>query len=233
MVIEDFTPEDRFYLDSLRATKDTGDIDIYMKIKYDEFDKKLRATALRDILRRKYTNYYQTLLDTTENVETLLPTLKKIREMEDTNPDIKNSPIMFITLAPAKGDITIDNFIKKTMEFCNFRYIKQSLFVIEQRFNGIPNKENKELGDGMHIHILIDKGKHKPSDVKRDIKRKFGSYTMNYDFSYRHRKDLYKTQGYMIGLKKDDDKQEKQKLDVIFREKHGLKMWYGTQWDFE
>lgn len=227
MVRDGLDAAEQSYLDDLQNAKNTEAIDIFYKNKYYLLDRDFRITALKEVLKRKYMNYYRTLIDT-ENVEELLPTLRKIKDMEDVQPDIKKSPIMFITLAPPENEISIDNFIKKTLEFCEFKYIKQYLFVIEQRFNGVPNEKYSKLGDGMHIHILIDKGTHKLSDVKRDIKRKFAGYEMIMDFSFRNPKDIIKTQNYMLGDKKDDDKQLKQIQDKQFRIQKGLKDYWGT-----
>jgi CRISPR/Cas system endoribonuclease Cas6 (RAMP superfamily) len=230
MVQDTLKPEDREYLETLQNDNNQKAIDVFMANKYYFLDRDFRIEALREELKKKYRNYYRTLIET-ENVAELLPTLKKIKEMEELQPDIKKSDIMFITLAPPENEINNDNFIKKTLEFCEFKYIKQYLFVIEQRFNGTPNEKYKKLGDGSHIHILFDKGNHKPSDIKRDIKRKFAGYTMIMDFSYRHRRDLLKTQGYMVGLKKDHDKQLKQQQDSIWRKKEGYRNYYGTLWN--
>lgn len=225
MVSESLTPEERDYIRNI----DDDAKDIFMKNKYYFLDRDFRINALKEVLKKKYINYYNTLIDT-ENVEELLPTLKKIKELENSQPDIKKSNIMFITLAPPKNEINVDNFVKKTLEFCEFKYINQYVFVVEQRYNGEPNDNYKELGDGAHIHILIDKGSHKPSDVKRDIKRKFAGYTMVMDFSFRHPRDIIKTQTYMVGLKKDSDKQIKQEQDSIWRKQVGIRNYYGTLW---
>lgn len=229
MVNETLTKED---IDTLQSYKDFNmpleATEVFLNNKRYELDKKFRVEALRDVLKKKYYNYYKTLIET-EDVGELLPTLKKIKEMEDKEPEIKKSNIMFITLAPAENEISVDNFVKKTIEFCEFKYVKQYVFVIEQRFNGVPNDKYKKLGEGMHIHILWDKGEHKLSDIKRDFKRKFAGYEINTDFSFRHQRDLFKTQNYMLGEKKDTDKQIKQQQDSIWREKSGLKEFWGTK----
>lgn len=228
LVRDSLTPEETNYLQMFDGGPKA--MDEFMQNKYYELDKEFRLNALKEVLKRKYINYYKTLIET-ENVEELLPTLKKIKELENMQPDIKKSNIMFITLAPAENEIYYDNFIKKTLEFCEFKYIQNYVFVIEQRFNGVPNEKYKSLGDGMHIHILFDKGNHKPSDVKRDIKRKFAGYQIIMDFSYRHPRDIIKTQTYMVGLKKDKDKQVKQEQDSIWRKKVGVRDYYGNLWN--
>lgn len=228
MVNDSLTPEEHNYVHMSEDNQQA--INEFMQNKYYDLDKEFRLNALKEVLKRKYINYYKTLIET-ENVEELLPTLRKIKELEDKQPDIKKSNIMFITLAPAENEIYYDNFIKKTIEFCEFKYIQNYVFVIEQRFNGVPNEKYKSLGDGMHIHILLDKGSHKPSDVKRDIKRKFAGYQIIMDFSYRHPRDIIKTQIYMTGLKKDKDKQIKQTYDGEWRKKVGVRDYYGNLWN--
>lgn len=226
IVVEDsLTPAERGFIEDNKH--DSKAVEDMMKVKYYHLDKELRVNALKEVLKKKYINYYKTLIET-ENVEELLPTLKKIKEMENASEEsVKNSDYLFITFAPPENEISIDNMIKKLTELCKFKYITQSLFVIEQRYNGIPNEKYAKPGDGLHYHLLINKGKHKLSDVKRDIKRKFGTYQINMDYKFIKDVDLLKVQTYMIGKKKDVDKQQKQEQDAIFRKKNGLKDYYG------
>lgn len=226
-----FTAADTDYINFAR-TRDDGDviIETFYKNKMFELDKNLRVDALTHVLKNKYINYYNQLIDT-ETVEELLPTLKKIKELENSQDNVKNSNIMFITLSPAQGEINPLNFVKLLDRFCNLSFIKQHVYVIEQRFNGEPNEKHQKLGSGMHAHILMDKGTYKLSHVKRDCRRVFGAYTVNIDYAFRHQRDILKTQGYIIGLKKDTDKQVKQQQDNLFREQEGLKKYYGNIWE--
>lgn len=225
LVMDIMTPGDTHLIETYK--NDQSQLDIIYRKKYEDLDKDLRVSALREVLKKKYINYYRTLIET-ENVEELLPTLKKIKEMENASEEsVKNSDYLFITLAPPENEISIDNMIKKLTEICKFKYITQSLFVIEQRYNGVPNEKYQKPGDGLHYHLLINKHKHKLSDIKRDFKRKFGTYQINMDYKFIKDVDLSKCQNYMVGKKKDLDKQLKQEQDAIFRQKNGLKEYYG------
>lgn len=228
LVESKFTAEDTNYLAFIKDRP--VDIDIFYKNKMAQLDVAFRTEALSHVLRNKYISYYNQLIET-ETVEELLPTLKKIKEQRDDVDNITNSDILFITIAPAEGELNPLNFLKLLTRFCSFKWIKQYIFVLEQRFNGIENEKYKKLGDGLHAHILLDKNKHKLSHVKRDFARVFGTYTVNVDWSFRHVRDILKTQGYMISLKKDEDKQVKQGQDEKFRDQVGLKKFYGNIWE--
>lgn len=225
------TAADTDYLNFVR-TKDDAEVlmDTFYKNKMFEIDKNLRVEALTHVLKNRYINYYNTLIET-EAVEELLPTLKKIKEQQDNQDNITNSDIMFLTLSPAAGEMTPLNFVKLLDRFTRLGFIKQYVYVIEQRYNGIPNEKYKNLGDGMHAHILLDKGTYKLSHIKRDCRRVFQGFVINYDFGFRRRRDILKTQGYIVGKKKDVDKQKKQEHDALYREREGLKKFYGNLWE--
>jgi len=219
---------DLSYLERIRDKPEM--VEVFYKNKMFELDKNLRVDALNHVLKNKYIQYYNQLIET-ETVEDLLPTLKKIKEQRDNQDVITNSDILFITISPAEGELKPLNFIKLLERFCSFKWIKQYVYVLEQRFNGIENEKYKKLGDGLHAHILLDRNKHKLSHVKRDFARVFGTYTINVDWSFRHVRDILKTQDYIIALKKDEDKQLKQLQDVKFREQEGVKKFYGNLWE--
>lgn len=226
IVNTDMTTEDKYLIDVYRSEGKEKELEDFYKSRFYFLDREMRIAALKEVLKSKYINYYRTLIDT-ENVEELLPTLKKIKELELSQDNVENSPYMFITLAPPKGEIDVHHFIKLALRFCNFKYIQKYVFVIEQRFNGIPNEMYSRIGDGMHMHILMDKSQHKISHIKRDFKRVFGCYTMNVKWEYRRKSDLFKTQNYITGDKADDDKKIKQKFDKEYRELLGIKGYYG------
>jgi len=219
---------DLSYLERIRDKPEM--VEVFYKNKMFELDKNLRVDALNHVLKNKYIQYYNQLIET-ETVEDLLPTLKKIKEQRDNQDVITNSDILFITISPAEGELKPLNFIKLLERFCSFKWVKQYVYVLEQRFNGIENEKYKKLGDGLHAHILLDRNKHKLSHVKRDFARVFGTYTINVDWSFRHVRDILKTQDYIIALKKDEDKQLKQLQDVKFREQEGVKKFYGNLWE--
>jgi len=219
---------DLSYLERIRDKPEM--VEVFYKNKMFELDKNLRVDALNHVLKNKYIQYYNQLIET-ETVEDLLPTLKKIKEQRDNQDVITNSDILFITISPAEGELKPLNFIKLLERFCSFKWIKQYVYVLEQRFNGTENEKYKKLGDGLHAHILLDRNKHKLSHVKRDFARVFGTYTINVDWSFRHVRDILKTQDYIIALKKDEDKQLKQLQDVKFREQEGVKKFYGNLWE--
>jgi len=227
-VEQKFKPEDTHYLSMVEGKPEL--VDIFYKNKMGELDRQLRCDALQQVLKNKYIQYYNTLIET-ENVEELLPTLKKIKELRDKEDHLTNSDYLFITISPAEGEIKPLALLKLLDRFCKLKWVHQFVYVLEQRFNGIPNDKYKNIGDGLHAHILLNRNKYKMSHLKRDYARVFGCYTINTDFGFRHFKDIMKTQKYIIGLKDDEDKQIKQRYDAEFRQKEGIKNYYGSLWE--
>jgi len=224
MVEANLQAHDRDYLKFIETQPEN--VEIFYKNKMNELDLKLRVEALSQVLKNKYIQYYNTLIET-ESVEELLPTLKKIKEQQDSQDFITKSEYMFITLSPAEGEINPHNFIKLITHFCSLKWVNQYVYVLEQRFNGVPNEKYSKLGGGLHAHILLNRGNYKENWVKRDYKRVFNGHTININIQYRRPAHVMRTQGYMVLTKKDDDKQVKQEQDRIYREQIGICRYYG------
>lgn len=229
MVDASLQAHDRDYLRFIENQPEN--VEIFYKNKMNELDLKLRVEALSHVLKNKYIQYYNTLIET-ESVEELLPTLKKIKEQQDAQDFITKSEYMFITASPAEGELHPHNFIKLLQRFCDLKFVNQYVFVLEQRFNGTPNEKCPKLGSGLHAHILLNRGNYKESWVKRDWKRVFNGHTINFNLQYRRPAHVMRTQGYMVLTKKDDDKQVKQEQDRIYREQIGIQRYYGELFEF-
>lgn len=233
IVKESMTPQDEILMDSIRdmdISEDSKTRKIQSEIfdkKYYDFDKKLRVDALKEVLHRRYVNYFNNLIDS-ENVEELLPTLKLIKEQEDANENVKHSRYCFITLAPAScvGVFDLLKLIKRVVEF---NWVLKYVYVIEQRHDGTTEGKNSKLGDGMHAHLFIDKGNY--THMKRDVTRVFKNMNINIDYSFRHERDVHKTTEYMLGVKKDEHKQIKQNYDKEYRSLLGIPDFFGERFD--
>lgn len=211
---------------------DLGDthilLDNFYKTASHKFDMKMRKESLKRCIERHLDSYYMNKLYNCDELHDLLPILKEIRLEEEARDDVRNAQYCFITFAPQ--GCSVWDVMKRIDKVIKFKWIKKYLYVCEQRFDGIPNDKYKKLGEGHHIHLLIDKGDYKPSHLKREIMGKFKDIVCNIDYSYRKPIDLFKTQKYMIGDKKDEMKQLKQVQDKIWREQEGLKEYYGELW---
>lgn len=193
---------------------------------------KIKKEALMKVIQNKYTKYYSDIIDysTPEELAKILPDLAELKKKQEDMDDVKTGPIMFITFSPPStvGPFELIKYLEKLVKL---KFIKRYLYVLEQRYDGVPNEKYKKEGDGMHAHLLINKDTYKFSHVKRDVRRVFKDMVCNIDFAYRIERDLEKTQKYMLGAKKDPHKQIKQNYDRVWRQAMGLKNFYGDYFD--
>lgn len=224
LILEELSPEERYYYEN--ETEENKEI--FMTNKKYFYDKKLKTEALRKVLLRKYESYIIDLIENEDEAE-LLPTLQKLREKEIKNDDKINSDFVFITISPVN---TVDyiELIQYAEKFVKLKFIVNYCYVLEQRFSGVPDERHKKLGDGMHMHFFIQKSDYKPSHVRRDVKRIFAKIKCNIDVSFRYERDIDKTFNYILGSKKDEEKQKKQEQDVIWRLENKIKPFYGKDW---
>lgn len=189
-------------------------------------DMLIRQRAFEKVLMNKYMKYYESILDSGE-LDDMLPIMKKIHEKEEKEDECRKSDYCFITICPQELRMNPLELIKYAEKVVKFVYIKKYCYVIEQRFSGIPDDRNKQLGDGIHLHMLVNKGEYKFSHLKRDINRVFKNVNSNIDIKNIREGDIQKVQGYMTGVKKEEFKQVKQEQDRIWREKQHLREFYG------
>lgn len=191
-------------------------------------DMAIRRKALEKVLMNKYMKYYEDILDSGE-LDDYLPIMKEIRKKEEKDDEVKKSSYMLITFAPQELKMKPLELIKLMERIVKFSFIKGYVYVLEQRYSGEPTEKYKELGSGIHSHLLINKGDYRFSHVKRDISRVFKNVNCNID--YLNVKEtpvsLQNTLNYLLGDKKDEFKQVKQVQDRIWREKEGIKDYYG------
>jgi len=191
-------------------------------------DCEIRRKALERALLAKYTAHYTRILDS-GIVDHLLPIMKQIHIQEDMQDEVKKSKYMFITFSPQELSLNPFTFIKYVNKFVKLSYIKEYLYVLEQRYSGVPDDKYKKLGDGIHVHLLINKEEHKFSHVKRDAARVFKDMICNIDLKNIRPTDLEKVKGYMLDKKADEFKQVKQEQDKIWRNDQGIQMYYGIE----
>lgn len=225
LIITDFTKEEQYYYDNC----DDENKEIFMTNRRYFLDKKLRQDALKKVLVRRYENYMSHLLDA-ENAEELLPTIKKIKELDEKKDECLKSPYVFITISPEKS-VGVLELIRLIEKFVKLKWVKSYCYVLEQRYSGEPDDIHKKIGDGLHSHIFLDKGEHRPSHLSRDLKRILININSNNDISYRWPRDVEKTFNYILGEKKDPSKQVKQEQDRLWRQQNSLKDFYGTRWE--
>lgn len=191
-----------------------------------EFYKKLQMNlmkkALKDVLYMRYKNHFNLIIEKGE-LDEYLPDLKKMREVSDEK---FKSDFIFITINP-KPSILLNDFLKVCNKSINKPWIKDYLYVIEQR-----GEDRDNLGKGFHLHLLINKGDYRFSHARREFVSTFNKYTdtsniSTFNFAMCKDSDLGNRQNYMIGRKKDESKWLKQDMDKIWRKIYNIPDYYG------
>ncbi len=159
-----------------------------------------------------------------------LEQLNKKRLREKT-ADAHNNRYFFITINPPPNTDLL-KFIKKVEKYSTRILCVQSQWVFEQRGVDISS-----AGTGVHCHMLVERNlNYKPC--------KFKDYTRNaFKCLFRQNNHLNNSLlnikpccmnflkdkiEYMTGDKTGDGKQEKQDIDIIWRENNNLLSFYGT-----
>jgi len=206
--------------------------ELYMTNLKREIDDELRAKALQECILNRYRAHYSKLLDDGDGDE-VLPLMKEINEIKKKNDEeTMKSDYCFITLSPdPKKNTPLGEFRKAVEKASKKSFIKKSLYVIEQRSSTEDN-----MGTGFHAHMLINKGDYRMSHMRREFARTFKDIidTENYgafNFKLCKKSDLGNRQNYMLGDKKDPEKQKKQIIDRLWREKLFITPFYGEKFD--
>lgn len=156
--------------------------------------------------------------------------LVRIYEGYKKNIDVRFGNVIFITVNP-RPDIDLLEFMKVLRKYVIKKWIDDYIYVIEQR--GITEDES---GKGFHSHILIWKPDNKrSSEVIRETKNTFKKICSVDNPSILNiqnckEEDIEKRKNYMLGLKALDDdpsKEQKQKIDIGFRERNNIEVYYS------
>lgn len=191
-----------------------------------EINEEFEAKAFQEVLMSKMKSHFSKMIDEGE-ADNAIPLMKSINEEKaKRDEETAKSDYAFITVNP-KPDISLSEFKKVIEKSSQKTFIKKKLYVIEQR-----GEDDKELGKGFHMHMLINKGDYRNSHLRREFGRTFDKYC---DISNPHcfnislckEEDIIKRQNYMLNWKRDKMKHAKQLMDKVFRKKFGIADHYG------
>lgn len=175
--------------------------------------------------------YINTLIKCIQNY-----TYWKGQQRKDVDEKIILTDCMFVTYNP-RPDVSLKIAHKQVQDFIQKQKITKYIYVIEQR-----GTEESNIGH-YHFHILHFHKYDRISHYKRETQSSFKKTCMVSNWACLNIKpcllelDIQKRLEYMLGDKKDIDglhKQEKQKIDKIFRQKYMLKDYYTddyTHWE--
>lgn len=136
---------------------------------------------------------------------------------------------LWLTINPKK-DIEFEIFKKKIEQFAERKMFDDYLYVFEQR-----GKTEEEAGKGFHAHLLLKRNmKYKQNKIISNSKNTFKNLTNvenNEIFNYHWCPAEYLDDKieYMTGEKTGCEKDIKQLIDVLFREKKNLNNYYKKE----
>lgn len=127
----------------------------------------------------------------------------------------------FITVNP-KPDVKLDLFLKLLGNFVKRKPVVDYSYVIEQR-----GETEADAGVGFHAHLLVSWNRNMTKKVRQyageTFKRVIGSNNNNIININKIPKEFWNDKlDYMNGLKWDEEKESKLKIDKIFREQNNI-----------
>lgn len=145
-------------------------------------------------------------------------------------------PLMLITVRP-KTDTTFTKFYKLVNKAFTKKWLTRYIYVYEQK-----GKEKENIGDGFHIHALVDIPQNKPfSDVYREFRNTFKSvcalpgihfYPLIEDYRADKLEYMGCTEDYEFicpnkyDFKNNIEKNKCLKFDEIFKQQNNLELCY-------
>lgn len=197
----------------------------------------LLLTAQKTAIKDKFTQYYKKLIDEEQYTDFhataghVLQRLHKLKIKADNITDIKqgkNSHCFYtINFKPEFSETNekiteIEKELKDFSEKCKYVGDKFA-YAIEQR------SEDIEKINGVHCHILFEKGENAPSKIQRAFKNKFFDKFVGspacLDYRYITSDKFNDKLKYILGLK-HKDKLSKVKIDRQLRKNLGIKQIY-------
>lgn len=152
------------------------------------------------------------------------------KAMEIRKQNVKDE-YYFITLCPYE-QIDINSVIKVVDKIIKKKWMKDYIYVYEQR-----QSETNKPYYGIHVHFIVKRDVIAKSDVIREVyntsKNICGSPQSIDVKLLKNRNDLDVRINYLLGAKSTEEKQDRQKIDKIFRQEYKLNSYYivGNIWD--
>jgi hypothetical protein len=133
---------------------------------------------------------------------------------------------VLITINPDNSKVVINDFKELVEQSINKKWILGEVYyTFEQRGENL-----EEMGKGFHAHILMNRNGKRPSEIHREYFNTFKHVCGNKKHvDVRINKNFSETFDYISGKKFKDEKQKKQDIDVLWRQKIGLQTHYKIE----
>ena len=186
----------------------------------------LKMEGLKKALTNTYTRYYSSLIRE-GHFDKIVPEFKFLRDQQLTKTsDVKTSEYIFITLSPDPKLCPLfsnwfDVFSGAKKSLVNKKWMTDILYCYEQR------RTNELDLYRFYSYLIVKRNGKKMFDIRKEFKSTLKAYIDNPSIlNFKNIKDdtdLQRMVTYMIGLKKDHDRQD---FDKIFRKKYGIEPYY-------
>lgn len=145
-----------------------------------------------------------------------------------------NTNYFWITVNPVHT-VTLGELQKEVERYVKRTFIKSYIYVYEQRGS---DKNEKEMGQGLHVHLLIERDMSanvSPYDIQKRTRIAFKSICDSQNKSILHFKQMPEEYivdklNYMTNKNLDEehkDKEEKQEYDRVWRVENQLRNYYA------
>lgn len=189
----------------------------------------IRKKAYTQVIQKKFYDYYQQQIE--ENPEFLtekdsdIQLKYAIAKLSDRKDQLSSTHI-FLTINPKEG-VILQDLISKVEKCIKKKWITEFTYSYEQR-----SEEEATAGHGAHCHIVINRGTE-PAKAKKELKNTFkdicnvdNPHCLNIQF--RKGDGVTKAINYIKGTKADPAKQQKLKIDAIWRQQFALQPFYAS-----
>lgn len=206
-------------LETYEYFKDSKDI-INHKVMDNLTQQAMRESLLKCMKNRLHL-YFEDYLDS-EEFQKAFPIFKEVKEKAEKI----NTRFIFLTVNP-EPSITLNYFRDVINKAINKKWMINYLYVIEQR-----GDNEDSMGRGFHAHFIIDTDGKKRHEIIRELKNTFKKVcdiSSNCIFNVRNIKEehLKRFLGYILSMKNQKFKHDKQKIDKRFREINHIANYYG------
>lgn len=204
------------------------------KEEYEEWDfyDSIDASARKDVIKQKYTQYHRLRLDMGEGLtkhETLL--MDKLNALkEKASRRDSNRYYWFITIRPSQ-DADKQIYLQRLNHFLDSKKITDYAYVCEVTDKLPPINKGKFLVSagytGFHTHLIIKNNKYEKNKIIRDVKNALNRSGKKHldiitndamiDVDGRRFDHLENTIKYMEGRKKDTNKKEAIENTIAWR----------------
>lgn len=205
------------------------------------------AAIARDKVIEKYVKQLLELQAENDSGDLLIKTLYRQVQEEKAKKEIRldrfNGNLVFLTLRP-KPDVPFTLFDEVVKKIFYKKWIKRAVYVIEQ-----VGETDETAGEGFHMHAIIFRDGKKFHEIVNEMLSTTKSIVVAHKKEPHNKQQINsgplhivvrphtvenndRIHNYLLGWKDPHEKHQKQRIDIIFREKNNLKSHYKVgEWD--